>query len=94
MQDKALAEHVLQVHSQGRGPAEAEGRRLLPPEVLRGYIARAKETQTHVPPELAGAGCCCRSVRHTMPDTCGPDNVCCLGLWSGTPVSQVLTSVL
>ena len=55
LQDRALAEHVLQVHSEGKAPSRTgDGRELLPPEVLRGYIARAKEVHPFVPEELAG----------------------------------------
>ena len=46
---------MLRVHSQGRGPSTSEGRELLSPEVLRGYIARAKEVETYVPEDLTGA---------------------------------------
>ena len=54
-QDRALAEHVLRVHSEGKGPSRSEdGRELLSPEVLRGYIARAKEIHPFVPEELTG----------------------------------------
>ena len=46
---------MLRVHSEGKAPSRAgDGRELLPPEVLRGYIARAKEVHPFVPEELAG----------------------------------------
>ena len=49
---------MLQVHREGKAPTRSsEGRELLSPEVLRGYIARAKEIHPFVPEELAGSGC-------------------------------------
>ena len=52
--DRALAAHVLEVHTRGVAPARADGARApLPPPVLRAYIARAKSHAPVVPPHLA-----------------------------------------
>ena len=53
-QDRALAAHVLSVHKQGRAPKRIDTPDALPPDILRAYIAAAKQKEPVVPPELTG----------------------------------------
>lgn len=50
-QDAALARHVLAVHREGRAP-RPEGPAPLSPELLRAYIAAAKQHEPFVPESL------------------------------------------
>lgn len=50
-QDLSLAQHVLTVHREGRAPPP-EGAAPLPPEMLRAYIAAAKQYEPYVPDSL------------------------------------------
>ena len=50
-QDAALARHVLAVHRDGRAP-RPEGPAPLSPELLRAYIAAAKQHEPYVPASL------------------------------------------
>ena len=56
-QDRQLATHVLSVHKDGRAPPPAEGPPPLSPELLRAYIAAAKQHEPHFPRDrdLTGA---------------------------------------
>lgn len=49
--DLSLAQHVLTVHKEGRAPPPATAAPL-PPEMLRAYIAAAKQHEPYVPPTL------------------------------------------
>lgn len=49
--DRRLAEHILSVHMNGKA-AVAEGPEPLSPDVLRVYIAQAKQYEPSVPAEL------------------------------------------
>lgn len=49
--DLSLAQHVLTVHREGRAPPPANAAPL-PPEMLRAYIAAAKQHEPYVPPTL------------------------------------------
>eukprot|EP00887_Chlorella_sp_A99_P007647 scaffold20.g7647.t1 len=52
-QDLSLAQHVLAVHREGRAPAPASGGAApLSPDLLRAYIAAAKQHQPYVPAAL------------------------------------------
>jgi DNA replicative helicase MCM subunit Mcm2 (Cdc46/Mcm family) len=55
MQDRRLASHVLSVHKEGHAPAPADGPPPLTPELLRAYIAAAKQHDPHFPRDLTGA---------------------------------------
>lgn len=50
-QDLSLARHVLSVHREGRAP-RPEGPAPLSPELLRAYIAAAKQHDPYVPESL------------------------------------------
>jgi hypothetical protein len=52
LQDLSLAQHVLTVHREGRPPPPT-GAAPLPPEMLRAYIAAAKQHEPFVPDSLA-----------------------------------------
>ena len=54
-QDRALAAHVLSVHKEGRAPQRVGTPDALPPDVLRAYIAAAKQKEPVVPSDLTGA---------------------------------------
>ena len=54
-QDRRLASHVLSVHKEGHAPAPADGPPPLSPELLRAYIAAAKQHEPHFPRDLTGA---------------------------------------
>jgi DNA replicative helicase MCM subunit Mcm2 (Cdc46/Mcm family) len=56
LQDRLLAAHVLQVHSDGAAPARENGQALLSPATLRAYIAEAKQHDPHIPEGLTGLG--------------------------------------
>lgn len=45
---------MLAVHREGQAPAREDGQELLPPELLRAYIAAAKTFEPHFPEELTG----------------------------------------
>ena len=53
-QDRALAAHVLSVHKAGRAPRREGVADALPPDILRAYIAEAKQHEPYVPAELTG----------------------------------------
>ena len=57
LQDRQLATHVLAVHKEGCAPPPAEGPAPLSPELLRAYIAAAKQHEPHFPRDrdLTGA---------------------------------------
>ena len=55
-QDKALAEHVVRVHREGKPPGKnSDEQELLSSELLRGYIATAKTHDPVIPESLTGA---------------------------------------
>lgn len=54
-QDRALASHVLAVHKTGRAPRREGMSDALSPDILRAYIAEAKQHEPTVPAELTGA---------------------------------------
>ncbi len=49
-----MAAHVLAVHKQGRAPKRVGTPDALPPDILRAYIAAAKQKEPVVPPDLTG----------------------------------------
>lgn len=51
-QDNKLANHVMNVHKDGKAPATEDGLELLSPELLRAYVATAKTFTPHLPAEL------------------------------------------
>lgn len=53
-QDRALATHVLAVHKTGRAPRREGMSDALTPDILRAYIAEAKQREPTVPAELTG----------------------------------------
>lgn len=54
LQDRRLANHVLNVHKEGRAPTQENGQELLTPELLRAYVATAKTYQPTCPRDLTG----------------------------------------
>jgi hypothetical protein len=57
VQDRALCNHVLQVHKTGQAPPREESDRPLPADTLRAYIARAKGFNPYIPVDLTGYHC-------------------------------------
>ncbi len=46
---------MLTVHREGHAPEPEGGQELLTPELLRGYIAKAKTYEPHIPCDLTGS---------------------------------------
>ena len=55
MQDRKLASHVMAVHTAGKAPPPEEGLAPLSADLLRAYIARAKQHDPFFPEDLTGA---------------------------------------
>jgi DNA replicative helicase MCM subunit Mcm2 (Cdc46/Mcm family) len=54
-QDRRLSAHVMAVHRDGVAPRQEGGPEPLGADVLRAYIARAKQHDPFFPEELTGA---------------------------------------
>jgi len=57
VQDRRLASHVLNVHKDGHAAAPTEGQAPLSPDLLRAYVAAAKEHDPFFPEDLTGTSC-------------------------------------
>ncbi len=54
-QDRRLAAHVMAVHKDGRAPPQEGALEPLSADVLRAYIAHAKQHNPFFPEDLTGA---------------------------------------
>ena len=59
-QDRKLASHVMAVHTAGKAPPPEDGLEPLSADLLRAYIARAKQHDPFFPEDLTGALGLCR----------------------------------
>ena len=69
-QDRRLAAHVMAVHKDGRAPPQEGALEPLSADVLRAYIAHAKQHNPFFPEDLTGAPAVKRHPRECPPTSC------------------------